>query len=260
MTGIMNPQMNNANFGRQIATFRGPSIELRTWVLIILPGCLLTLSVIVYGMLLAGDAYQQHGPILALIRIRSWFLFSTILLVILATYIIFRLLISSLRLEIFENGIQYRSFFLRRHAYYWSELSGITSSATRITFFGKDIRTVPSGVIYLYTGKSIELTNKFQNIPRLIEIVKSKIYPLIWPTLKSTLRSGSPAQFGHLTLTRELLQIAKKSIPWESISRLRVESGYLVVELRDNSEQQVPISDIPNLELLFQCVDWGIHI
>ena len=168
--------------------------------------------------------------------------------------------LASAKTEIFKNGIQYRSIFLRRHAYYWSELSGIASSATRITFFGKDIQTIPSGVIYLYTGKSIELTNRFQNIPRLVEIVKSKTYPLIWPTLKSTFRSGSTAQFGRLTLTREHLHIAKKSIPWESVSRLRVESGFLVVELRDNSEQQVPISDIPNLELLLQCVDWGIQI
>ena len=256
----MSPQVNQANFGHQIATFRGPSIELRTWVLIIIPGFLLTSSSFIYGMLLAGDAYQQHGPALALIRGRSWFMFSTILLVILSAYILYRLLISSQRLEIFENGIQNRSFFLRRHVYYWSELSGIASSATKITFFGKDIRTVPSGVIYLYTGKSIELTNRFQNIPRLVEIVKSKTYPLIWPTLKSTFRFGSTAQFGILTLTREHLHIAKKSIPWESVSRLRVESGFLVVELRDNSEQQVPISDIPNLELLLQCVDWGIQI
>ncbi len=255
----MNPQVDRAKFGRHIATFRGPTIELRTWVLIIIPGCLLTLSSFIFGMLLAGDAYQQHGPALALIRVRYWFLFATILLVILAAYILNRLLISSQRFEIFENGIQYGSFFIRRHAYCWSDLSGIASSATRITFFGKDIRTIPSGVIYLYTGKSIELTNRFQNIPRLVEIVKSKTYPLIWPTLKSTFRSGSTAQFGRLTLTREHLQIAKKSIPWELVYRLRAESGFLVVELRDDSDQKVPISDIPNLELLLKIVDWGIQ-
>jgi len=255
----MSPQVDKVKFGRQIATFRGRSIELRTWVLIIIPGCLLTLSSYLYGMLLAGNAYQQHGPALALIRARSWFMFATILLVILAAYILYRLLISSQRFEIFKNGIQYRSIFLRRHAYYWSELSGIASSATRITFFGKDIQTIPSGVIYLYTGKSIELTNRFQNIPRLVEIVKSIIYPLIWPTLKSTFRSGGTAQFGRLTLTREHIQIAKKSIPWESVYRLRAESGFLMVELRDDSDQQIPISDIPNLELLLQFVDWGIQ-
>ena len=255
----MSPQVDRAKFGPQIATFRGPSIELRAWVLFIIPGSLLTLFSFLYGMLLAGKAYQQHGPALAFIRGRSWFMFTTILLVILAAYILYRLLISSQRFEIFENVIQYRSFFLFRHAYYWSELSGIASSATRLTTFGSEIRTIPSGVIYFYTGKSIELTNRFQNIPRLVEIVKSKIYPLIWPTLKSIFRSEGSAQFGRLTLTRENLHITKKSFPWESVKGLRVESGFLVVELRDDSDQQVPISDIPNLELLLQFVDWGIQ-
>lgn len=255
----MSPKVDRAIIGPKIATFRGPSIELRTWVLIIIPGSLLTLFSFLYGMLLAGNAYQQHGPALAFIRGRSWFMFTTSLLVVLAAYILYRLLISSQRFEIFENGIQYRSFFLLGHAYYWSELSGIASSATRLTTFGTEIRTIPSGVIYLYTGKSIELTNRFQNLPRLVETVKSKIYPLIWPTLKSAYRSGGSAQFGRLTLTREHLLIAKKSFPWESVNGMRVESGFLVVELRDDPDQQVPISDIPNLELLLQFVDWGIQ-
>lgn len=255
----MSPQVDKSKFGRQIASFRGPSIKLRTWVLIFIPGCLLISSSLLYGMLLAGNAYQQHGPILAQIRGRSWFIFATTFLVILAVYFLYRLLISAQRFEIFENGIQFRSFFLRRHSYYLSDLSGIASSATRSTFFGKEIRIIPSGVIYLNTGKSIELTNRYQNIPRLVEIVKSIIYPLIWPSIKSTFRSGGSAQFGRLTLTRENLKIAKKIFPWESVDGLRVESGMLVVELRDDSDHQVPIAAIPNLELLLQFVDWGIQ-
>jgi len=248
-----------AKFDRHITTFRGRTIELRTWALIIIPGFLFTLSSYLYGMLLAGTAYQQHGPALAFIRGRSWFIFATILLVILAGYILTRFLISSQRIEIFENGIQYRSIFLRRHVYTWSEMSGIASSATRFTFLRKDMRIIPSGVIYLYSGKSIVLTNRFQNIPRLVEIVKSKTYPLIWLTLKSSYRSGGTAQFGPLTLTREHLQIVKRSIPWEAINKLKTDSGFLVVELRDDPAQKVPISDIPNLELLLKFVDWGIQ-
>jgi len=255
----MSLHVDETKFGRHIAKFHGCTIELRTWVLIIIPGLLLSLSSCLYGMLLAGNAYQQHGPSLAFIRGRFWFILATILLMILTGYILTRFLISSQRIEIFENGIQYRSFFLRRHAYTWSEVSGIASSATRFTFLRKEMRIIPSGVIYLYSGKSINLTNRFQNIPRLVEIVKSKIYPLIWPTLKFSYRTGGTAQFGRLRLTREHLQIAARSIPWESINRLRAVSGFLVVELRDDSDQKVPISDIPNLELLLKFVDWGIQ-
>lgn len=255
----MNSQIAYEKFGPKIATFRGRSIMLRTWILLVIPGCLLIFSSYLYGMLLAGDAYRNHGPVLAYIRSRSWFISSTILLILLTAYLLYRLLLSAQRIEIFENGVRYRSLLFRRYAYNWSEVSGIASSAIRTTFFGKEIRTIPSGRIYLNNGKSIDLTNKFQNLPRLVQIVKSKIYPLIWPNLKSKFRSEGEAQFGPLTITREYLRIARLRIPLPSIESLGVDSGYLLVKLHDDPTKYVPISNIPNLELLFKFVDWGIH-
>lgn len=255
----MNPNAANTNLGQKIATFRGRPIILRTWILLLIPGCLLIFASYLYGMLLAGDAYQNYGPALAYIRSRSWFIFATLVLILLTAYFLYRMLISTQRLEVFEKGVQYRSFLLRRYSYDWSEISGISSSATRTTIFGREIRTIPSGVIFLYNGKSIDLTNNIQNIPRLVAIMKSNIYPLIWPTLKSLFRSGEAAHFGRLRLTRDYIQIARKRIPWTIVEGLRVDSGFLVVKLRDTTSQFVPISKIPNLELLLKLVDWGVH-
>ncbi len=247
------------NFGPKIATFRGRSLQFGTWIFVIIPGSLLTLFCFLYGMLLAGTLYQQHGPALAIIRARSWFIFGTILLVVIGIFFLNRISISFQRIEVFKNGIQFRTRLLSHRSYRWSDLSGIASSATRLTFFGKIIRTSAGGRIYPTFGKPIELTNRFQNIPILIKIVKSNIYPLILPALKSIFRTGGSNQFGRISLSKDYFQISKKKLPWDSVDRIWVDAGYLVVELRGDSNQRVLISEIPNLELLLQVIDWGFQ-
>ena len=255
----MSRQETRSKFGKKIKTFRGRSIGFRTWVFVIIPSSLLILFSFIYGTLLAGNIYQQHGPALAFIRARSWFAFGTTLLIILVAYFIYLILISSQRIEVFEKGIRYRTSTFRHRSYRWSDLSGITSSASRSSIFGKNFNTTPAGRIYPKSGKPIELTNKFQDIPKLIKIVKSKIYPLIWPQIKSVFRRGGSTGFGHISVSKDLVQISNKKISWTSVNRVSVNSGFLVVELRRDSNRRVSISNIINLELLLRIIDWGFQ-
>jgi hypothetical protein len=255
----MNRQANKLILGNKIATFRNRPIGFQTWLLVIIPGSLLTLFSFIYGMLLAGNTFQQHGPALALMRARSWFVFGSVLLVVLTAYILFRILLSFQRLEIFKNGFRSRNSFLQKRSYLWRELSGITSSATRLTIFGKNLRTVPVGRIFPKSGKPIYLSNRIEGVPKLIRIVKSNIYPLLWPGLKSGFLQGEHIQFGRISLNKDFLQISKKKIPWSSVDKIWVDSGYLVVELREDSEGRIPLSNILNLELLLKVVDWGFQ-
>lgn len=242
-----------------MATFRGRSIELSLWLLVFLPGTLFIIACYLYGIYLAATTYQQHGPALAVARSQSWLLLATLMLIMLAAYFIYRSLIALQRIQVFEGGLKLRSFYLRHKSYQWHELSGISSSATMHTIIGKSLRTIPTGKIYPGGGRPIDLSGNFQGVPRLVKIIKSKIYPLIWPQVKSAFRSGRPVNFGRVKIDRECLEISNRSIPWHSISRLHTAAGYLVVELHDNSSRKVPTIDIPNLELLLKAVDWGIQ-
>lgn len=212
-----------------------------------------------YGIYLAVNIFQQHGPAMALARSQSWFLFATILLILLAAYFIFRILIALQRIQLFEGGLKLHSFSLRQKSLQWKDLSGISSSATRLTFFGKPMRTTPTGKIFPMDGRPIDLSKGFLEVPYLIKMVKSKIYPLVWPQIKSALRSGRSTLFGPVIVNRDFLEISNRSVPWQSINRLHTEAGFLVVELHDNSSRKVPTIDIPNLELLLKAVDWGIQ-
>ena len=253
----MEPEAGVQDLGRHVATFRGRSIELYLWLLVFLPGTLLIIACYLYGIYLAAITYQQHGPALALARSQSWLLLATILLIMLAAFFIYRTLIALQRIQVFEGGMKLRSFFLRHKAYQWHELSGISSSATMHTIIGKSLRTIPTGKIYPGGGRPIDLSGDFQGVPRLVKIIKSKIYPLIWPQVKTAFRSGRPVNFGRVNIDRECLEISNRSIPWQSISRLHTTAGCLVVELHGNSTRKVPTIDIPNLELLFKAVEWG---
>jgi len=252
-------QVENQNLGTRLGLFPGRPIGISTWFLIIIPGVLVTIFSYLYGTLLAGDAYQQHGPALALIRAQTWFTLATILLILLVTFTLYRLLISLQRIEVYKRGIKYRSFFLRRRTYRWSEFAGIASSAVTTTFFGKNIRTIPSGKLFLKKGRTIELTNRYQNIPNLIEVGKSKIYRQIWPSLKSDFRSGKTVHFGKITLNKNRLRMSNQQISWNSVNNIQIRSGFLVVALQDDSSLRKPIANIPNIELLLKIVDWGIN-
>jgi hypothetical protein len=253
----LTPRSSSTDLGTHIATFRGRPIDAPTWVFVFLPGALVITAFFLYGAILAVTTFQQHGPALAIARSQAWILFAAILFLLLAAYLIYRVLISLQRIQVFESGLQQRSFFLRVRSFMWAELTGISSSATRLTILGKPISTTPAGKLFLSTGRSIDLSGSYQGIPRLIKIVKSKVYPLVWPEIKSEVRAGRAVNFGRITVRKEGMEVSKRAIPWESISRLHTEAGFLVVELHDNSSRKVPTINIPNLELLLETVHWG---
>ena len=252
--------MDVSSLGTRIAVFHGRKIGFKTWLLFFIPGGVIIIFSYVYGTFLARNAYLEHGPALALIRAQYWYAMATILLILLIIYFIHRLLTSLQRFEVCDRGILQRTYFLRRIPYRWGEFSGISSSATAFTLWDKIIRTTPRGNLYLKNGKSINLTNRYKNIPRLVKIAKSKIYPILWPILKSDFRSGRLVNFGRISLDKRNILLSKSKIPWSSVHRIGVSAGFLVIELRDDSIHRVPVSSLPNPELLLKVVDWGISV
>ena len=246
------------DLGRKIATFRGRSIAPSTWIFIFLPGILLIVTCYSIGIYLAVNAYQQHGPAMAVSRSQYWFIFGSISFVILAAYLIFRISIALQRIQIFDGGIKWRNSYLQQATYQWDQLEGISSTATRLTFFGNPISTTAMGKIFPRYHKSFTLSNQFQGVPKIIEIIKSRLYPLVWPQLKSAFLSGHSLHFGLINVNSNYLGISKRSYSWASVAHLYTDRGFMVVEFHDNSIQKVPTIEIPNVELLLNIVDWGI--
>ena len=256
----MTSKRKHPGLGQKIANFRSRPIGFKTWLFVIIPTGMLTLSFFIYGALLAGNAFQQHGPALALLRSRGWFALGTVLLIVLATYLFFLILRSYQRLEVFSDGIRYRNRLLQQRSYLWSDLFGISTSATRSTLLGKNLRTIPRGKIIPKNGRPIELSNRVEGVPKLISIIKSNLYPIIWPEMKTGFLEGENLHFGRISIDKNHLSIAKKKIPWNRVKKIWVDSGYLVVDMYRDPKGRVPLSQILNLELLLKVVDWGFQI
>lgn len=243
--------------GSLLGTFRGYPIDASTWMFFFLPGAILFFLLMLIGAYLAVISFQHHGPALAIYRSQVWFLLAGLLFLILAAYLLYRVAISRQRIRACENGLELREFFFRTSSFLWTDLSGISSSATRLTLLGKVVSTRPACKIFPKRGKNTQLSSKIQGLPELIQIIKSHVYPLIWPGIKPDIRSGRDVNFGRITISKEGLSTSKELIPWDKIARLNTVSGFLVVELHDNSSRKVAAIDIANLELLLEAVEWG---
>jgi hypothetical protein len=255
---LSNQSESNSNYGTLITTFQGREIKPRTWLLVFIPGFMAICLSLLFGTILARNAYLVHGPALAIIRAQPWFLLTVTLLFILVPYFVYCVLNKVQRLFVYEDGFTIRGPLFRVHSYRWSDISGIAYSENEITFLGKNFRTIPKGVIHLRSGRQINIKNRFQGISQLTKIIKKKIYPLLWPSIKSTFSSGNVVKFGGINVNQHRVTVYDNSIPWSAIHRIRITSGNLVVELRDKFKYEIPLENITNLELLFKTIDWGI--
>lgn len=213
-----------------------------------------------YGTYLALTAYPQFGFALAVKRAQTWYLLTAGLLMIIGIYFVYCLLVSLQKIELSDEGFSIRDSIFRRQTFRWSEISGIAASTKEITFLGKAITIIPTGMIFLDSGNRIKLTNRFQGVPQLVNLIKHKVYPLLWQSTKSSFNSGQEIQFGTINLDHRRITFAGKEIAWTTIQGIRINAGNLVVELRDKFSYQVPLDKIQNLELLFKVIDWGISI
>lgn len=247
-----------SSLGKLISTHMGIGIGSRTWIFIILPTSAAIIFALVFGTLIAWQNYLKHGPASALHIARPWYFAAIILVILLLLYSIYRLLCSLRRIYIFEEGIVYRNLLFFRRQYYWSEIKGITSSAQAITFYNRHIRTEPIGIIHPKSGRLIKLTKRFQNIPHLIQELKTMFYPQIWANVKSNYFSGRVINFGRISISNNQISISGIPLSWESIKRIKVESGDVLIELHGRNQYRVPVSAVQNLELLFQLVNLGI--
>lgn len=244
--------------GKLLSVYKGIGFGLRTWIFILLPISVAIILTLSFGTIIAWQNYLKYGPASALYQARPWYITATVLIFFLVPYFLYRLLYSLRRIYIFDEGIVYRNLILIRRRYHWLEIKGITSSARAITVYNKHIRTEPTGNVFPKTGKPIKLTNRFNNIPQIIQEIKSMLYPQIWPNMKSNYLSGKEIHFGQISISNKHLSISEKPLSWESIYRIRVETGDVLIELHDHNHIQVPVSEVLNLELFFQIVDWAI--
>jgi hypothetical protein len=114
-------------------------------------------------------------------------------------------------------------------------------------------------VLYPKNRKPIYVKEPFENFPELVTRIKACLYPRLSLTLNAGFQTGECLHFGPITVQNGWIQLKNRRFPWSEVSRVTVRLGDLMVELFSHSIYRIPVSKIPNLEILCELIEAGVN-
>ena len=254
--------------GALISTHRGPPLTRRDlwWIL---GGIFCFLAPMMYGYWLYQQAVRSFGLVAAIVQTRPWFMITYLFLLTISSILFVRIWSSHRFVAVYERGIRWRLKGLTTHHLSWQEIEGIAYANIEKQMFGKTFQNEHLAVIYLKNGKHVEFDDRIQNLPVLIDKIKELYYPTIYPDIVNQLKAGNELRFGPITVKNHAVGVPKrvstadfvethertksiKSIPVSNIAGLAVQSGFLMVKSENSIIKQIPVSQIPNFEILLK--------
>jgi hypothetical protein len=258
------PAKDNHPLGPQVALYRAPSLGWRDFFIILLPGILGVLAPYGYAIWSYNRTLQQHGPAAAEKWSQPWFWLAWAALAVFILLCILRLLDLRRFAAVHTRGIRLRPGILRTRSLGWQQISGVALSATQAVFFQRRGQTRLRAVIFPNQGSEIHLDGRLQNLAELISRIKASLYPRLLPELKTSFQSGKWLYFGPLAIQPRAIRLRRAELIWEQVENIQVKNGYLAVSWREGPgsarDVRIPISKIPNLELLLQIIREGVNV
>jgi hypothetical protein len=263
------------DLGRLVNTYRARKMGRADMLTLGVPFVVIESALLGYGLWLAIYSILHYGLIAATEWSQFWFILAGFTFGLFLLILLYRLYQAHFFVAVCKGGVRLnlrRGLSLglsRPYQLTWGEIAGIATDATRERFFGKPGRQRLRATLYPNVGKPIKLDDRLENLPELVSHIKASLYPRLLPSLRSSFEAGQWIYFGEIAIQRQNVRFDRASsasspsaIPWSSIQSISIQSGYLMVEFKGNSTfpdaQQIPVSHIPNLELLLQLVQQGV--
>lgn len=250
--------------GTEIATYRKHPRR-RGDIFMVLSGMLITITIFCIGLYRAQEGYTHYGPVAAYEWSWPWFSFSTFSFLLTLSSIL--LVISRYRFSIYfhENGLQIIRFLRPPYILRWNQVSGIKFTQECSENTSRFLKR--QAIIYPFTGKPIHFTDSIMGLTELITLIKAHLYPNILPKLRSQFQDGHEVHFGPITIHRQYLKIQRGPLPffvlrkpWSHILHITVKTGFLIVDSKKGKLISIPVSKIPNLELLLNLIQTGVYV
>ncbi len=264
MTSSTVPPSAKKTLGTLIRVFRYRPLGWMEVLLLILPGGLAVLTPLFYGFRRAQQAAEHFGPVAAEHWSRPWYILAGIAVLVFLLAATLRIRKSRQYIAVYARGLKLN--LGERRAIYWEQIAGISTETERYYFLGIISRPRMRGVVYPNTGKVVNLSGAIQDLPELLTILKARLYPRLYPNLLANLQSGQWLHFGPLAIQHKGIKLLNHNlpkqdqpIPWSHVLHVDIDSGFLVVELSDRPGLKVPVSQIPNIELLIQLIQLGVN-
>ncbi len=154
-----------------------------------------------------------------------------------------------------ENGLHFKHFRRKPFNLFWNQVAGIQTDSRQWLLFNLVLHQSYRVVLLPAAGKPIYLNQTIAKLPELAEHIKQNIYPILTPQLSQQLKQGQWVFFGPIHLHKETLRRNRKQISWESIEKMEVENGYLMLKLRNQGVYRTSTRKIPNLEIVLSLVE-----
>lgn len=247
------PASARPTLGRPLSLHLGPRPSKAGAALFIIISLLAVLAPLGFGAWRSLYAYTTYGLVAADFWGRPWFYVSIVAVVI----VVLLALDSFTRMRRFAavhvNGLRLRPGFSRIYSRFWSEIDGLSTQIIQERFLHLNLRTSYQITLHLKDGLRLRLRGPLENMPELIQSIKDNLYPQRLPELRAAYQSGAWVSFGPLSLQSDGLALPGGKgthIPWEQVLELQVQNGDLVVQVQDRPATRIPVSEIPNLELM----------
>lgn len=242
-----------------MAVYRDRPLCWRDFTLIFLPGVAAALAPFFYG--LQRDLYAQsyYGPVAAKAWSWPWYVLSTVALIPLILLALKRVRQAHRIAVLHKHGLIIRWTGGQYYRLPWEEIDGLICNTTENTFLGFHLKSRHRLTICAQSGKLIRIDDRITKLPELTARLKAKIYPRQLPQLRAAFRKGDSLNFGPIIIHKKLFKVREQEIPWEQVARLNVVSGQLVVESHSNQKIKIAVGKIPNVDLLIQLLQEGVH-
>lgn len=136
-------------------------------------------------------------------------------------------------------------------AYRWDQITTVYQSIVRSSYNG-----VSAGTKYLYTitradGKTVKLTQAFQDIGQLGRDISVRVSEAQLPGVRAALAQGQKLWFGDVFVDSVSVGTQRKSVPWSSVSDVQIRNGLisLVQTGKFLPLTRTRAADVPNLPL-----------
>ncbi|MBC8509482.1 MAG: hypothetical protein H8D34_31920 [Chloroflexi bacterium] len=227
--------------------------------MIFLPGVVAVLAPFLYGLKRYLYAHANYGPVAATTWSSPWFGLAAITLIPLIWLALQRVRRSHRIATLHKEGIMIRwtggQFYNKR----WEDIEALLCDTVKNKFLGIALKTRQQLTILSHSGEKIRIDDRIPNLSELTERIKAKIYPRLLPQLRAALQKGDLLYFGPVILQKQAIKLREQGIPWDQVTSLSVVSGKLVVESKSNRKIKIAVGKIPNVDLLIQLLQEGVH-
>jgi len=245
--------------GNQIGEYPIRKAVFKRWLCIILGTLLIFTSLLITVFLFFDSWYKVivNGRAILLHQL-PYFMLMLILILPLGIITLFLAKIYRTKgIYIYEAGMVLDNG-LAKHQSDWHNIQRYDNYIKNLKFGSSTIASQVKIIIEEESGKKIRISNRYEQIEKLIEQLRQNILPILYKKAKISLQQGESLSFHRdIDAIRTGIGIRKNFRTWHCVNKPAIKNGYLELACDDQKTKplHIPLEKIKNLDVLLYLID-----